>query len=125
MPINLDPRHSTFDEDPARGKRQASENARDTADALAAKLSAHTVTVSRYTAAGSTSAKIRIEASDKRPIAVMLAHAALVNNQSAPLGAVGTPNFVWDAITRSLDVFEPAGLVQYEVYILTFLVVEV
>jgi hypothetical protein len=124
MPLNLDPRHSTFDQDAQYSKRQASENARDTADALAAKLSAHTVTISRYTATGSTAAKIRLEASDKRPIAVMLAHAALVSNQSATLNAVGTPNFVWDATTRSLDVFEPAGLVQYEVYTLTFLVVE-
>ncbi len=118
------PRHSTTDRDPKHAARQASENARDTAEALGRKLSAHTVQVSRYTAEGSTSARIRLEASDTRPLAVVLIQAALVDDPAAPVSASATLNFVYAAQDRTVEVFEPAGLEAGRVYTLTFLVVE-
>lgn len=118
------PRHSTTDKDPGRSARQASENARDTAEALGRKLSGHATVVSRYTAQGSTSARIRLEASPTRPLAVALIHAALVDDPAAPLSTTATLNFVYGGPEQTIEVFEPGGLEAGRVYTLTFLVVE-
>lgn len=118
------PRHTTVDRDPAKGHRQSSENARDVLEALGRKLSAHASTVARYTASGSTSARIRLEASSTRPLAVALIHAALADDPAAPLSTSATLNFVYAVTEQTIEVFEPAGLEAGRVYTLTFLVVE-
>jgi hypothetical protein len=119
------PRHGTVDKDPASSHRQASENARDTQEALDQKLSAHLAVISRYTASGDPSTVIRLEASAKRPLAVLLAHAAPYGAPSSFIpGLVPAYAFAWDATTKSLDVYEPDGLTAGQVYTLTFLVVE-
>lgn len=118
------PRHTTIDPEPEQASRQNSENARDTLEALGRKLSAHTVTVSRYTAEGSTTARIRLEASATRPLAVVLIHAALADDPAAPVTASATLNFGYAVQDRTIEVFEPAGLEVGRVYTLTFLVVE-
>jgi hypothetical protein len=118
------PRHSTISANPRDAAQQNSENARDTTEALGAKLTARMVTVERYTAVGNITARIPI-GSSSRPLAVVLARAAAVYAQDATLAAYGTPNFVWEATTRSVNAFEPSGLVAGTVYQLSYILVEV
>lgn len=100
----------------------ATEEQRDVLDALDERLLARTVVVERYSAVGDTSAKIPINAS-KPPIAVVLVDARAFFDQGAPLTL--TPNYahVWDARSKTAQVYEPDGLVANTVYRLTFLVI--
>jgi hypothetical protein len=95
---------------------------RDVRDALGEKLEARTVVVESYTAVGSTSAKIPIQA-NRFPVAVPLIDARSFFDQGGPLTL--TPNFafVWDSRTKTAQVYEPSGLVANTVYRLTYLVI--
>ncbi len=104
--------------------QSASENARATLEALAQRPVQRQVTVDRYTAAGSTSTRIRILAST-RPWAVQLVRVCEAAAEDAPVIVTDSRNFVWDSTTQSLDVFEPDGLTANTVYKLQFLVTEV
>lgn len=117
------PRHTTVDSDARLAALQSSENARDTLAEIARRAPVQQRTVEAYTATGSTSTRIRIGSSE-RPWAVLLARAAQAYGEDAPVAAVMTPNFVWDATDGSVDVFEPSGLTANTVYLLQFLVVE-
>lgn len=117
------PRHTTIDADPRSAALQNGENARDTLEALSFRPIQRAVTVPRYTAAGSTSTRIRIGAGE-RPLFVQLARACLAGAEDAALPAYGTPNFVWESTTKSIDVFEPTGLTANSVYLLQFLITE-
>lgn len=118
------PRHGTIDKAPELSHRQASENARDTQEALDRKVSGHFAIVSRYTATGDSTQVIRLEASARRPLAVILVHAAPVGDPSSPLNPIPGYSFAWDATTKSLDVYEPFGLDANVIYTLTYLVLE-
>lgn len=113
------PRHTTLD-----SWQSASENARDTILSLQARPEIGLVQVDRYTAVGSSDALIRIGAR-ARPWAVMLARVCLVDEEATPLVVVDVRNFVWDATTGSLDVFEPYGLAADSVYKLQFITIGV
>jgi hypothetical protein len=100
----------------------SSEDRRDILDALATKLDARVVTVEPYTAVGSTSAKIALQA-DKLPLAVVLVGAQLYYDISAPVTLTPNHNFVWDSGTKTAQVYEPATLTANTVYRLTYLVI--
>lgn len=115
------PRHTSFSGDSKADAFRSAENARDTLEALEARLRCRHVFVELYTAAGSTSAKIPLGAVD-RPIAVELARAAINSDQAVPLSAVGNANFLWDATTTpgTVNAYEPSGLTANTVYTLVF-----
>jgi hypothetical protein len=119
------PRHSTTDKDPERAARQSSENARDVTEALGRKLSAHTTTVPRYIASGSTSARVVLEASAVRPLAVVLIHAAPADDLSGSVALAPSFGFRWSPTSASVEVPEPEGLEAGKAYYLVYLVVEV
>lgn len=125
MRIFRGPRHTSISSDPITAALQNAENARDTLEALASRLKQRHVTVDLYTAAGSTSAKIPLGASD-RPLGVQLIRAAPYYDQTAPLSATGNGNFLWDATTQpgTINAFEPDGLTANTVYTLTYIVTE-
>lgn len=100
----------------------ATEEQRDVLDALEERLEARTVVVERYSAVGSTSAKIPLNAS-KPPIAVVLVDARTYFDQGAPLTLTPNYAYVWDARSKTAQVYEPSGLVANTVYRLTFLVI--
>ena len=120
----LGPRHSTIDAEPRAAAQQNSENARDTQQALGAKLTARTAVIARYTAAGSTSTRIPLVSPDV-PFAVLLVRAADAAGLDQPLAATGNANFLWDAASRSLNVYEPGGLVAGTIYRLSYLLIGV
>jgi hypothetical protein len=117
------PRHSTFGGDPAQLALQVGEFARDAIEALRARPAAQRVVVEQYTATGSTATRIRIGAA-ARPWAVLLARVALAYGEDQAVVCTPILNFVWDATTGSVDVFEPDGLVANTVYRLQFIVEE-
>jgi len=100
----------------------ASEEMRDVLDALAEKLGARIVVVQPYTAVGTTTARISLSA-DKLPLAVALVGARLYFDLSSPITVTPTLNFVWDAGSKTAQVYEPSGLVSNTVYQLTYLVI--
>lgn len=118
------PRHSTISPDSASAAMQNGENSRDVTEALGAKLNARIVTVDRYTAVGSITAKIPLAASDS-PLGVQLLTCREVYGGAAAVAALNTPNFDWQATTRAVNVFEPGGLVANTVYQLSFILYEV
>jgi hypothetical protein len=100
----------------------STEEMRDIREALALKLDARLVTVEPYTAVGSTSARIALQA-EQLPIAVVLVKAQLYFDIGAPLTLTPNHNFVWDAGSRTAQVYEPATLTANTVYRLTYLVI--
>lgn len=120
----LGPRNSTISSDPVSAAKQNGENARDTTLALQGKLSASIVTVERYTAVGSTDARIPLTAAD-RPAGVLLLTVELADARGDAVPVYGTPGFYWEATTRSVNAFEPTGLAANTVYRLSFILVEV
>jgi hypothetical protein len=118
------PRHSTISSDAAIAAEQNAENARDTREALAGKLSARFFTIDSYTAAGATTAKIPLLSGDSSPVAVLLVRAFTVSDPGAATTAASSLNFYFDARNRSLNVFEPAGLTAGVAYSLTFMILE-
>lgn len=116
-------RHSTIDRDPGRSHRQLSENARDTQEEIARRVVGRLLSVASYTATGSTASRIRIGAG-VRPQGVVPVLIAPVYDAASSLVATPILNFVWDATTQSIDVYEPDGLTADTVYTFTFLVLE-
>lgn len=108
--MNREPRYSS------------SESERDMRQALASKLDGRVVVVEPYTAVGSTSARIPISAS-QRPTAVVLINARPYFDQAAPLTLTPNFNFVWEAVSKTAQVFEPSGLTANTVYRLTYQVI--
>jgi hypothetical protein len=108
--MNRDPRSSATEAD------------RDMRQALGAKLDGRVVVVDRYTAVGSTAARIPISAS-QRPTAVTLINARLYFDSAAPLALTPNFNFVWDAVSRTAQVYEPSGLTANTVYRLVYQVI--
>lgn len=100
----------------------SSERDRDALDALADKLEGRSVVVERYTAVGSTSARIPI-ACERLPVGVALINARLFFDQGAPLPLTPNFNFVWDSESKLARVYEPDGLTANTDYRLTFLVI--
>lgn len=117
------PRHTTFARDPRQLALQAGESARDTLEALRARLPVRAVTVALWAAVGSTSARIPLGAGG-RPLAVTLGVVAKAYAQDEPVTCTPTLNFVWDSTTNQVDVFEPSGLTANTYYRFTFLVWE-
>lgn len=113
------PRHSTLGDWQA-----ASENARDSIEALRARPEMRLITVDRYTATGSTATRIRIGAGS-RPWSVTLVRVCEVAAEDGVVIATDSKNFVWDSTTGSLDVFEPDGLTANTAYKLQFVTIEV
>lgn len=103
-------------------RSSATELHRDVGEALSFKLEARTVEVAHYTAVGSTSARLPLSASN-RPIAVVLVDARSYFDQGAPLTLTPNFSFVWDAASKTAQVFEPSGLTANTVYRLTYLVI--
>jgi hypothetical protein len=103
-------------------RSSATEDIRDAREALAGKLDARTVVVDRYTAVGSTSARVALAAPDQ-PQAIVLIDARLYYDLNAPVTLTPTFGFVWDAGTQTAQVYEPSGLAANTVYQLTFLVI--
>lgn len=103
-------------------RSSATERDRDGRDALAPKLDARPVVIERYVAVGSTSARIPISAS-RLPYAVPLIDARLHGDQGAPLTLTPNYSFVWDAATKTAQVYEPSGLSANVAYRLTYLVI--
>lgn len=99
-----------------------SEDMRDARDALASKLDARLVVIEKYTAQGSADARIPISASS-RPAAVVLVDARLYFDQGARLALTPEFNFVWDAGSKTAQVYEPGGLAANAVYRLTYQVI--
>lgn len=102
----------------------ASENARATLEEFAVRPAVRQITVDRYTASGSSDARIRIRGG-ARPWAVQLVRVCEAAAEDDVVICTDSRNFVWDSTTLSLDVFEPDGLTANTVYKLQFLVHEV
>ena len=98
------------------------EESRDARDALAPKLEARPVVIERYVAVGSTSARIPINCS-RLPYAVPLVDARLYTDQLAPLTLTPNFSFVWDARSKTAEVYEPSGLAANTAYQLTYMVI--
>lgn len=120
----IGPRHTTIDSDPTVAAEQNAENARDTLDALSTKVAGSLVTISSYTANGSTTTKIPLVATAAAPSAVVLVRAFAVSDPGADCGASPRANFYYDGSSYALNVYEPSGLTAGVVYALTFLIVE-
>ncbi len=103
-------------------RSSASEFDRDVRDALGVKLDARTVVIERYTADASATARIPISAS-QRPVAVLLVDARPYYDQGGPLAVTPNFSFVWDAGSKTAQVYQPGGLVADTVYRLTYLVI--
>ncbi|HYC44476.1 MAG TPA: hypothetical protein VED01_03230 [Burkholderiales bacterium] len=108
--MNREPRYS------------ATEEQRDVREALEQKLEARPVVIERYTAVGSTSAKIPL-AARRFPVAVVLIDARAFFDQGAPLTLTPNYSFVWDSVSKTAQVYEPSGLVANTVYRLAYLVI--
>jgi hypothetical protein len=119
----IGPRHTTIDSDARAAALQNSENARDAIEALKIRPPMTQLNVARYTATGSTSTRIPIGAA-QRPWAEQLARIALVFGEDQPVVCSPVLNFVWDATTGSIDVFEPSGLTADVAYTMNFCVWE-
>lgn len=117
------PRHTTFVANLAQLVLQLGENARDVIEALKERPVRRRIVVEEYSAAGSTSARIRIGAGG-RPWAVVLVHVSPAYAQDTPVTCRPTLSFVWDATTKAIDVFEPEGLTADTVYRMQFSVEE-
>lgn len=117
------PRHSTIDANPVHAALQNSENARDTLEALERRPIRKQLTLERYTATGSTDTRIRV-GSGARPWSVTLVRCCEAAAEDGVVVVTPVLNFVWDATTLSLDVFEPDGLVADTVYKLQFVAEE-
>lgn len=98
------------------------EDLRDVARALGSVLQSRLVVVERWTARATADARIPINAT-KRPDAVELVDARLYYDQNARLALTPSFNFVWDAGSKTAQVYEPGGLVANTVYRLTYRVI--
>lgn len=119
----IGPRHTNIRPNAAMAALQNAENARDMRDDLASRPVQRLAVVERYTAVGSTSAKIPIFGS-RLPAGVQLIRAAKYFEQNEPLALTPNFNFAMDSTSQSLGVFEPSGLTADVVYTFTFLVTE-
>lgn len=116
------PRHTTLSADPSALAEQCGENARDTNEALAHKVSGYVKAVSAYSAVGATTATIPVVAASAPPQAVLLVRAA---QHFAPSVAVAvTASLDWYYINGQIGVYEPSGLTANISYDLTFLILE-
>jgi hypothetical protein len=106
----MEPRHS------------GTEDMRDMRFALGDKLEARPVVVERWTARGSTSALIPLNATGY-PVALVLIDAREVGNPGAPLTLTPNFSFFWDPATKTAQAYEPDGLVANTVYRLIYLVI--
>ena len=100
----------------------STEQQRDVRDALAAQPSMRIVVVERYTADASPTARLPISC-EKRPAAVVLVDARPYFDQGGPLPVTPNFSFVWDAASKTAQVYQPGGLTANTVYRLTYQVI--
>lgn len=98
------------------------EQQRDVRAALAAQPALRVVTVGQYTADASATARIPISC-PTRPAAVLLIDARPFFDQGGPLPVSLNLSFVWDAGSKTAQVYQPGGLTANTVYRLTYLVI--
>lgn len=116
------PRHTTLSPDPETLAAQASENARDTNEALGRKVSGYVKAVGAYSAVGATTATIPIVAATQPPQAVLLVRAAAHYSPSVAISV--TASLDWYYVNGQIGVYEPSGLTANTSYDLTFLILE-